>query len=94
MSSTNELTTGGLLYVDSAAMTQQLAANWGFLIAVGSLNLFAGILALCLPVAATVTILGVLTVFMIFIGTMSMFGLCYLVRLRTMFCLLFQTELF
>lgn len=78
MSSTNELPTGGLLYVDPVALQQQLAVNWGFLLAVGALNLVGGILALCAPISATVTILGILTIFMIFFGCVNMCGVCYL----------------
>jgi uncharacterized membrane protein HdeD (DUF308 family) len=78
MSSTNELSTGGLLYVDPVALKQQLAANWGFLIAVGALNLAGGILALIAPISATVAILSILTMFMIFFGCVNMCGICYL----------------
>lgn len=46
--------------------------------AVGVLNLVGGILALFCPILATVTILNLLTFGMIFLGTVNMFGFCYL----------------
>lgn len=71
----------GLFYVDQDALKQELAVNWGWIVALGSLNLVGGILALCAPIAATVAILGILSFGMIFFGSINMCGVCYLEKM-------------
>jgi len=85
MSWSNEAATEGAstgflsryVYADPAAFKQQLAVNWGWIMAAGALNLVGGIMALCSPIAATVTILGLLAFGMIFLGITNMFGVFY-----------------
>ena len=64
----------GFLAVDEASFTQEIAGNYGLIMAVGALNLIGGVMALMSPIAATVTILGLLTFCMILLGGLNMCG--------------------
>ena len=62
----------------AAVETKELARNWGWVMAIGWINLVGGVMALCSPFTATVAILGLLVIEMILLGSLNMCGVFFL----------------
>lgn len=69
---------GGLgLAVDEAAVTTQLASEWGWNMTLGAITFIGGIFALMSPVTATVIVVTFISCALIVIGTFTLFGVCF-----------------
>jgi len=58
--------------INTDVVEMELAKNYGFLLAVGSINVLFGIMALFAPIAASMVILGFLSFTMILLGVVNM----------------------
>ena len=81
MSADNDNTTPLLPYtlinVNVNVVTVDIAKNWGWILAVGIINMMAGIFALISPTAATGVIVMLSAVTLLFAGGATMTGLCF-----------------
>lgn len=66
-----------LIAVDAELAANDIAKNWGWILAAGIINLFAGIFALLAPTAATTFVVVFLSVVLIFAGFISIFSSCF-----------------
>lgn len=67
----------GAAEIDVAALEYEISTNWGFIFAIGVVNVLGGIFALLSPTATTMVAMTFLTSSMILMGIINIFGVCY-----------------